>query len=729
MSDLGLDNEHWFRSSKYHTTVLNATLRASTNGKGNTTTQGRGVTYIVNHKRTKHLDVDECSDEKSYSAISMTNMSSKQTSECSPDGVDVSLSTDVPALMSDDYLCSTEAVKLSDSDRVSSHEEVISPIHNQSSSDLLPYDQNHSRLLQYYDHCSVEEEFLHARKLLSDRLAFQMSSVALPWLWIPSRDEDHYVQNVYSPESHVPSSLLQQIGIYADGTSAPTRLFQRLVHVDAASRLHTKIRRSRSQAASIVAELAQYDSVTELQSKDTALLQHFILEQFSRIKRYALRKQFFQFDTQPRLISLWQWLLVWIFLISLWTFCILYLFFWAASQGDTATTGFCVQFGLFLVQDLLVNQIVQIYIIHVLTIEFLRPQLKTINHVLNHVMLNKTSLSRDSISRKERHGISDVVQHVSGACRAARHSSLVDLPSARVLMNIDDRDVLLCRKVRKFKMGIWSYLIMGIVGLLAVSNNFVTSLLLELVVPTLWCFFLLLNSFIFEVNYVLLLSLYCGGIMVFGFYIFVFSPARNFIRKAPVKTVRGRNNVFYRHRASTWIRSVRDLHQEKVRLLIEGQGVCVQRQSSRLGKIWYGFRNFFYKLYLTIHGCMVWIMVWSSQCRDQVFVSASLLQRETRLWRDLNSPRPRDGEDVDIETQRFRPQSIGIQIPTEVEQMRVAYRWSRGKNFWEVGQVESKNEAAWNRAAETSSPSQQAVTVYDECDMDGFDEVVTLMSK
>jgi len=490
------------------------------------------------------------------------------------------------------------------------------------------------------------------------------------------------------------------------------------VHKDAARRLKTKIKHARVAASSIVQELAQFDEVSEQQSRDTALLQHFILEQFSRIKRYALRRQFFQFETQPRLIRFWKWFLVWAFLISLWVFCALYILFWAASQGDATTTGFTVQFALFLVQDLLVNQIIQIYVIHVLTIELLRPQLKTINHVLNHVMVSKAARARVKGSHQQRHGVSDIVQHVSGACRAARDSSLANLPSARLLMNVDDRDVQLCRKVRSQKMGMGAFILMGVVAVLAVSNDFVTTLLLELVIPTLWCFFLLLNSIVVGINYLYVVAAYCGGLFLLGVYLIMYSPARRFIRQCPERVL-GRQNLFHNHKSTVWMRKVQKLHRESVREAGRGRS-----------GLWPQMLYVFHRSFLAMRGCMVWVILWSWRCMDFLCVSTSLRQREDSIWRDMNRAQPRG--DCSDKLSQSKPQQriLYLPIPQEVEELRAEHRQSRRKNFWEASWKSSTVECDIMSASGGFGSSykplrnvMKKVDKYEEEEMEEYDEV------
>jgi hypothetical protein len=528
--------------------------------------------------------------------------------------------------------------------------------------------------------------------------------------------------------------------MYADGSSASSSHYfrDRLGLSDPASRLKRKIRRSRSQAEGIVNQLAQFDDLTEQQSKDTALLQYFILEQFSSVKRYALRKQFFQFDCQPRLIGFWRWFVVWFFLISLWTFCIVYILFCAVSQGDTTTKAFSVQFSLFLVQDLLVNQIVQIYIIHVLTIELVRPQLKTINHVLNHVLNSKSKAPTSGPSpmmqksRKERCGITDIVQHVSGACRAARHWSLLGLPSARLLLSVNDRDVLLCRQVRRQHMGFGTVIIIGVVALLAVSHDAVTSLFLELFIPTLWCFYLLVNSILVETNYMILVGFYCGVVAVIAFYWLIYSPARLFIKKCPDQIIRGRYNAFQRHKNRNWIQTTKLRQREQATLKMKEQHSKRVSQMSFCQRASAHVTFFCHRIYYAILGRMVSVILWFWNLWNRMFVSERIRAIENNTWRAMNRPLYKDRkkdfpappltslhEDNESRGPEHHHHASIIDLPAEIEEMKV--KLSRGRNFWQ--QAAPPSSSVRSGSVQQGGVSAKEGEEFQEVDEDALEEV------
>jgi hypothetical protein len=102
-----------------------------------------------------------------------------------------------------------------------------------------------------------------------------------------------------------------------------------------------------------------------------------------------------------------------------------------------------------MVQDFILIETIQVYIVHVLALQVLRPQLKQIYNILSDIALHKLYRMNPFDAEHIR-----LVQHFSATCRVARMKSLLDLPVCRILRQIDDYDIALCREGRGRLLGL-----------------------------------------------------------------------------------------------------------------------------------------------------------------------------------------------------------------------------------------------------------------------------------
>ena len=122
---------------------------------------------------------------------------------------------------------------------------------------------------------------------------------------------------------------------------------------------------------------------------------------------------------------------------------------WSLSPGSGRLfTPWMIQFALIILQKFFLIEIIQVYIVHVLTLHALRPQLKQIYNILTDIALHNTN--RMNLLNIEHIRL---VQHFSASCRIARTKSLLHLPIASILRQIDDYDIALCREGRGHYIG------------------------------------------------------------------------------------------------------------------------------------------------------------------------------------------------------------------------------------------------------------------------------------
>ena len=117
--------------------------------------------------------------------------------------------------------------------------------------------------------------------------------------------------------------------------------------------------------------------------------------------------------------------------------------------SDQLFTPWVIQFALTMVQDFVIIKTVQVYVVHVLALQVLRPQLKQIYNIISDIALHRLTrmdpFNGDHIR---------LVQHFSAACRASRMKHLLHLPVSRILRQLDDYDIALCREGRGRLIGL-----------------------------------------------------------------------------------------------------------------------------------------------------------------------------------------------------------------------------------------------------------------------------------
>ena len=270
------------------------------------------------------------------------------------------------------------------------------------------HDDNRIQRLRYFDFSTVEEELYYMGHFISRDIWHETYTVHLPWR------RDATVHNVrgqrHGPHTNRRADATQQLlHLQVDGSAVGLTCLQYLRYRSARGHIKQKIIRSRRESSNIINVLTGLDDHSEGDDKDTALMQYFIVEQFSPFKRLSLRRHFFKFDDlTPDSISLWIWLGAWAYLILSGLFLLYWIINWAATHGPTTSMPWFVQFMILLVQEVVVNETIKVYIVDVLALELLRPQLALIKQVLVNVASSKI----------QKHQFSDctnaIVQHVSG---------------------------------------------------------------------------------------------------------------------------------------------------------------------------------------------------------------------------------------------------------------------------------------------------------------------------
>ena len=249
----------------------------------------------------------------------------------------------------------------------------------------------------------------------------------------------------------------------------------------AKSVLLSKLEKSRQRTSDIVADVESYAGKASIHDdiQDMRLLQHFILEQIpSSTIRFAVDRVFAQAVCEVKSLShdpnfhsvrLWKWLISNMLLLSGCLAGIIYVLNWFFSNNQIAVRAWFITLGITIGSDIFVYKTSEVFMIHLLAFDAVKPQLKIVLKILREIIyqkfrtaddcnravnpVNSASAIQGSFSPSARIHASRstdldlrVVQHVSGACRAARQFGFSHLPSAQLLMRLNDIDALMLKK-------------------------------------------------------------------------------------------------------------------------------------------------------------------------------------------------------------------------------------------------------------------------------------------
>lgn len=155
-----------------------------------------------------------------------------------------------------------------------------------------------------------------------------------------------------------------------------------------------------------------------------------------------------------------------------------------------------LNFMIGLIQDVAFTQIVKIYIIYVVGVSSMKPQLQAIHDVFVDLI---TRYPYD-IARNEDAKDLHLVQHISPTCRAARNPGARNLVSGRILQMVNDVDVARCQVHRKRTMGYVAILLLAIPTVVSLFSATIGSVLIDVILPSFSAAFVLVNSLIYSLS-------------------------------------------------------------------------------------------------------------------------------------------------------------------------------------------------------------------------------------
>ena len=260
-------------------------------------------------------------------------------------------------------------------------------------------------------------------------------------------------------------------GMHVNGRSAcPLSLKDVILYGTHRDKVEAAVLKARMKATAIENKMTSTNSLL----LDATLLQHFILEQLSPLKRFIFQRLFFTFPIQsPDTIHPLPWLLSWCFIIGSLCFFLRFFLLWGLSNGGATFKNFLVLFILSIIQTglayLLRNSILNFVSLH-----SVQPQLKAIRDTLVDVAKkcvvesnphNKEQgyvVHRNATSMDDSQCAFRVVQHFSPACRAARSTVGMSSFAGRVLGCLDDMHVERCASNKEIGMQMNTVVFVGL---------------------------------------------------------------------------------------------------------------------------------------------------------------------------------------------------------------------------------------------------------------------------
>jgi hypothetical protein len=333
------------------------------------------------------------------------------------------------------------------------------------------------------------------------------------------------------------------IGQYRDGEPLPLPIFQQWLYKDYRGRLLAKLRRARAVCTDVCSRVEACRDVHEM--KDVVLIQRFVHEQFTGLKRTVLDDMLENCDEllPPQEVGAIPWILAWLFIDCCLAFFVYWVFRWGVYNGGDTVAIWGATFGIGVAQDVLLIAMTRIFVINYLTVESMIPQLKSVYATLSNAVLMFVQEGEDA---QKTPGTNDIrlIQHLSGACRAAHVDSIKELPAAAVLRKLNDADMDGCREARRSYRG-WAsrILIFTLVGTLAAAG-LVGDQLINILIPSFWTALMLVSQLIGEASVVALIVIY--SVLGLSLLVWLFYPRKKVDRRQRTSYVRSKARMHVR---------------------------------------------------------------------------------------------------------------------------------------------------------------------------------------
>ena len=198
-------------------------------------------------------------------------------------------------------------------------------------------------------------------------------------------------------------------------------------------------------------------------------------------------------------------------------------------------------FWISLIQDLTAIEFIRIYFYYIVGVNSIRKQVLDIHKVLKTVLFRvlKEGSKYDNTYVR-------ICQHMSGACRAAHTEELCELPSAKLLRELDDDDIAIVRQTRHKKVSVYWGVCLGIPAVIAsFTSDFLSDLVQKFIPPLLVGGFLLINAVLADISIYAVTVPYVSLFAVYVYIHFIYHPARNRINMSLTTGIPYAYNIWY----------------------------------------------------------------------------------------------------------------------------------------------------------------------------------------
>ena len=308
------------------------------------------------------------------------------------------------------------------------------------------------------------------------------------------------------------AAIVKYCGVNPNGTPLQLPLRQLLFYGSTRKKLEAKLAEARVQQNEINRVLESKGEL-EVRNKDKALIQFFVKEHFNPFKQYILRFHYgviFNDATAP-LVHPLPWLLSWLAIILLLCFFLYWILAFAVSSGGATVQQWALIFVIVVAQDLTIVQVLRVFVIHVLAMFSVRPQLKYIHQVLKNCAIGLIQNAAVTYAAEE----FSVMQFLSPACRAARMKVAENLFSSQLLRRIKDNDVRICRTNNDLSLAFAVLLLLSLPLVISLVSEIAGESVFTSFISVIVDAFVMGNDYLYNISIFALLAPYVGVVLLY----------------------------------------------------------------------------------------------------------------------------------------------------------------------------------------------------------------------
>ena len=316
-------------------------------------------------------------------------------------------------------------------------------------------------------------------------------------------------------------AIHKQLKINPDGSLAPLTITEWLRYGSRQNMLVKRIERARREAAAIFDEVNEVE-VPDDSMKDIVLIRQFILSRVNFMIRFSLRMSFEELEgLPPETVHPLLWLFGWFAFVGMISFFCYWTFAWGIKNTGPNLTTWGMDYGVAVVQDIFICEVIKLMLMVVWALATVRPQLHMIRRVINEKAI--------AIAQDEAEPDNDihVVQHFCPACRAARRESLSELAASAIMRRFTDADLARCQTFRYYYLSVFVFVLLLALTVLVVLGEKAMDNIVEVGVLVVWSGFIAANSVIFllPAGPFLIVMIYSLSVSIAVYWIFSFRPS------------------------------------------------------------------------------------------------------------------------------------------------------------------------------------------------------------